>query len=250
MKNILFHFLLISSLYCIHIDRKEDLEKCIALAHKSEFSAVGWVSTSKKYCTGTLIHPRVVLTSAYTVKDCEDLSFNIDLFGKYFCIRGKAILHPTYLTIKKDNTLTFEEIASEIALIILDEPLYGVNYLKLPTGGVSAEKSMHAVGFGGWKNQTPNSIRASKLGCNLYIDAKNDHLMRAPYLNDKDLSLFGYPAGGDMGCPLISKDGNYTLQGIFRNYFVDEENSFSLFIDLFPHLNWIENTIKQSLKDH
>ena len=250
MKNILFHFLLISSLYCIHIDRKEDLEKCIALANKSEFSAVGWVHTKNHCFTGTLIHPRVVVTSAHLLKNPEELRFNIYIFNKFFCVSGRAVIHPTYLTMKEENNLTEENLTSEVALIILDEPLYGVNYLKLPTHSQKETKAMYAIGFGKWNHQSSEYISQSKLGCTVYIEHYTGLLMGASSLNNKYFPLSGHPTNNeDFGCPLISADGNYTLQGIFKNHIIQKEDSYSFYIDLFPHVKWIESTIKQSLQE-
>ena len=92
------------------------------LSYSKEFDNVGLVTADAYYGSGTLIHPRVVITAAHVVQGKEKITFYLETEEGVKSIEGKALIHPDYEKNHKNQgkSIHFENMACDAALIILE----------------------------------------------------------------------------------------------------------------------------------
>jgi len=210
----------------------------------SAYPAVGFVraangtTTSTDTGTGTLIGPRYVITAAHVVQKQwgvypPDVSVSFDTGGGKVKYPVESIyIHPSYLQIMKDPTLTklwerhSKEGVFDVALLILSQTPVGVTPVALSTAVPTASTAVSFLGYGmtatGGAVPVPNNIKYS-----LYRGTN------ALTFVDQTYALTQYKVGtsgtysGDSGGPLMIDNAIAGVTNSVTGYNYDSVDTFT-----------------------
>jgi hypothetical protein len=252
MKFLLFTFIFYSSVFSISIEHLENLSSHKQLSLQSHFKHVGLVLVDGFIATGTLIHPKVVLTSAHVVKKAKRIAFSIDQGGILKTVSGVGLSHPNYIG-GSSTTISITDMGFDIGLIFLDTPLIDSPYPLLADKQSPPHVPFFATGYGLWKKDLPPSLIERKLtGC-LSIQEKRDHLIIASPTNFSAIDLFCNPQLGDSGGPLMTLfENTCIIHGVFSSSFFLKEAKNSpplpIYTSIYHTRDWILETIDKKCR--
>ena len=198
-------------------------------AYDKRFDAVGIVTFHKNgrpiYGTGTLIHPRVVLTAAHVIENAPQICFvttkKCPNSGKVTLgvkVLGQAVIHKYHTDGNKSK-----RSENDIALIFLDDEVYCEKYGTLCSNEITESKLCiyEIVGFGNYHFkqeirplETPSCWFDRKLYSKVLSFRQKLNLISYVY-NTCNIDLFGTCKTGDSGRPLIKANNGLEICGIF-----------------------------------
>ncbi len=152
MKKLFLFLLILPALF--NLNAKSRIVNGTETGYKDHQGAVGLIMSSPSqisHCTGTLIHPRVVLTAGHCTTDRYGMKFNeIEVYG------GSNIYHHKFTSSEKiyHHERWYGknyEGSVDIALIYLKDPITGVNFYGLPKEDATIGNTGTIVGYGDTK---------------------------------------------------------------------------------------------------
>jgi hypothetical protein len=256
MKKILLSLFLSFPLFAIYIDDTAKLDQHVTKAYQEEFNAVGLVYFGNGYGTGTLIHPKVVLTAAHVVEDQSDITFYLYIKNQGVKgVKGRAVIHPNYKPksdLKKEEILT-ENIPYDVALLFLEESIDGIDYPSLSSSPPPAPADYLAVGYGKWNGELPENLLNRKLsGISFHPNYIEENLIILYCANFLDIDLFATARQGDSGGPLIRMENDKVIYGVLSCLFSDPSDInappfFVAYSSVHSYLDWLLTTLEKNL---
>lgn len=206
------------------------------------------------YCSGFLISPTVMVTAGHGIKDAAAVSVcfsqnPLSLQDGAVIYSGKPVMYPDYNSALNGNQ---EFQTSDIGLIILDEPVTGVELPVLPEAGFTenlpTKTDLTIIGYGVQTQTAPKNIWAGTISRNsATAQLSNSNFQGSDIylkLTANDAQGKGAIAFGDSGGPVI-----YNLNGqdvaVALNAFVSSSNcngvSYHTRLDTVQVLDWIRS---------
>lgn len=263
MKSLLISIFLCSFCFGIYIDKIEDLTRHQELASKQEFESVGFLYCDKShYGTGTLIHPKIVLTAAHVVKKAKQIDFFLRLpNGEIKVVTGKAICHPNYEKYNKnlDGSISWENMPYDMALVFLTEEINGLNYPSLSINPPPEPCDFYTVGYGRWNGKPPKHLIDYKLAGITFVHKYNEQDTKFS-LNCNNcfaIDLFATGRPGDSGGPLCTINNDTVIHGVFSGLIYKQTNELvknegdaieGYYALIYKEIDWITTAIEENLE--
>lgn len=160
-------------------------------------------------CTGTLIHPRVVLFAAHC-KEPRTVAFGERGQGPKITQISKISIHPKF---KQGNSSGPTGAAIDWAVAVLAQPMTGVPIIPLAYAGEleAYQKAGQAINLAGY-----GSTKTSHYGSLIWTDAKIEQVSNGSMTTIKDKRN---ACPGDSGGPVLARlqDGSWRTIGIMTN---------------------------------
>ena len=245
MKSLFLSLSLFFSIFSIHIEKLECLNRHRSLSSEVHFASVGIVRADGFRGTGTLIGPKVVITAAHIVQSSSSLHFGIEENEKIRWVKGFAVCHPGYVGMTSEK-ISRNDMNVDLALIFLETPLTKVAYCSLPDKQAGKVKPYYIAGFGGWNGPEPSALACKKLTAIVSIEERTEYVQTLSCLNTSGLDLFGSARLGDSGGPLMSIEGHAKVEGVLSCIMHSKvDPTVCVYVSIYPHLKWILETIKE-----
>lgn len=257
------------SVFSIVMDNLENIDFHNEMAYEKPFSSVGLIiaepnpGSGSILGTGTLIHPRAVLTAAHVLKNTKNAKFFLVTYGKVEERKGKVICHPGF-TGKDLPGIAYDEVPSDLALFILDEPITDISYPALGQSKPPILKDYYATGYGGTNAPVIDEEEGVDKFTVLSVpDSFYKGIIGIPCDNRYNLKYFGSVRSGDSGGPLILRNGNEdVIYGVTSCILLEENSSeeaeekdenhldepfYACYASVHTHIDWIIETIAKNL---
>ena len=256
MKKFILFLLSSLSLFSIYIENIDDRQKHQFLAWHEDFNGIGIVRSGNHFGTGTLVHPRIVLTAAHVVKNKKNITFDILINEKHISVSGKAKTHPKYKNKTHDGTILRKYMPYDIALVFLDQPIEEIDYPALSKSCPDKQITHTAVGYGGWNGSAPKNLLLRKCAGNSSILEVEENRLLVCSDNKHKIDFFVSARFGDSGSPLLEiRDDKNVIDGVLscivypRNKKGQLDRTkpplYSVYARVDTNLDWILNTIKE-----
>ncbi len=245
MKALLLSLALFFSIFSIHIEQLENLKRHQCLSSQVYFASVGMVRADGFRGTGTLIHPKVVITAAHIVQNSKSLHFAIEENKKTTLVKGFAVCHPGYVGMTSEK-ISRNDMDVDLALIFLETPLTKVPCCFLADKQPQGVQPYFITGFGAWNGPEPSAPMDKKLTAVVSIEERTKYLQTVSCLNTSALDLFGSARLGDSGGPLMAIDDHAKIEGLLSCIMHSKvDPTVCVYVSIYPHLKWILETIKE-----
>jgi hypothetical protein len=251
MKKLLLSLIVFGSCFGMKLDENTDSYQYRQWGQNFIMESVGVIKNRENVFIGTLIHPRVVLTSACALQNNGSYVFQITNGNQKYTIKGRPILRSKF---KDDKNPPFKNIG----LLILEDPILDIQCATLPN--TLAEVPLVGVSSG-FITADPDSSFV-RLGYMTASPIYFEDCYISPAYNQFKIKYFGCPGRQDYGAPVLNLIDSKSVLHAIVSYHLSfsiteiEENKKSkealldgtLYLAVYPHINWIEEMIHEHVK--
>lgn len=212
-----------------------------------------WATTSGTVCTGTLIHPRIILTGGHCVlKNSGSIRFNFVNNPKPLRIYGGADIRVWEGVTPIEYSRVSQVVAhpewlgkvhsADLAMLLLAQPITAadVTPFELRNNEASVEDEAHLVGYGRTQPED-NTSDGHPMEASATIVSIATRAGEGPYTVLKTGRSDAAVCSGDSGGPLFTEQGGqWVVTGVAS---MGDCYGDNLNVNLANHLDWIDETM-------